>query len=135
MASIVGTWAVVEVDWGPAGHVVKAGPFTFNADGSWAYQYGGGRWVQVGGIVVWNFTNAAGLMYTASVNNDAMTGMMGYATANGLKGCFYALRVPVPAPFASMFAQQEGIGDVVTMPPSREVEAAPVHEDIAVGVK
>jgi M6 family metalloprotease-like protein len=135
MPSIAGTWAVVEVDWGPTGSVVKAGPFTFNADGSWSYQYGGGRWVQVGGMAAWNFTNAAGLIYTANVNNDAMSGVMGYAKANGIKGCFYALRVPVPAPFASMFAQQEGVGDVVTTAPLKEEKPAPVPEDVLVGAK
>jgi M6 family metalloprotease-like protein len=134
MASITGTWAVVEVDWGPTGSVVKASPFTFNSDGSWAYQFGGGRWVQVGGMATWNFTNAAGLIYTATVNNDAMSGIMGYATANGAKGCFYALRVPVPAPFASMFAQEKGVGDVVTTPQARETET-PVEEDVLAGVK
>ncbi len=135
MATIAGTWAAVEVDWGPSGSVVKASPFTFNADGTWSYQYGGGRWVQVGGLALWNFNNAPGLIYTANVNNDAMSGSMGYATANGAKGCFYALRVPIPAAFASMFAQKQGVGDVVTTPPPVEEVTPAVHEDVAVGVR
>lgn len=97
MTSVVGTWQVVGVDWGCKGTVVKAGPFTFNANGTWSYSFGGGRWVQVGGTVFWNFTNAAGLVYAANINANAMSGAMGYTTAGGQSGCFYALRSQPPA--------------------------------------
>jgi M6 family metalloprotease-like protein len=103
MASVVGTWPVVAVDWGAKGAVVKAGAFTFQADGTWSYAFGGGRWVQVDATVFWNFANAAGLVYTATVHADAMSGIMGYASAppNPGSGCFYALRAPSPAPAAT----------------------------------
>ena len=83
--------------------VLKAGAFTFNADGTWSYSFGGGRWVQVDSTVFWNFSNAAGLVYTATVHADAMSGIMGYASAppNPGSGCFYALRAPSPAPAAT----------------------------------
>jgi hypothetical protein len=103
MASVVGTWPVVAVDWGAKGAVVKAGAFTFQADGTWSYAFGGGRWVQVDATVFWNFSNAPGLVYTATVHADAMSGIMGYASAppNPGSGCFYALRAPSPAPAAT----------------------------------
>jgi M6 family metalloprotease-like protein len=97
MSSVVGTWAVIAVDWGCTGTVAKATPFTFNADGTWSYGFGGGRWLQVGGIVEWNFNNAAGLTYSANIGPNAMSGIMGYLTTGGLKGCFYALRSPSPS--------------------------------------
>jgi M6 family metalloprotease-like protein len=102
MASVVGTWPVVVVDWGADGAPVAAGSFTFNADGSWTYSFGGGRWIQVDSTVFWNFSNAAGLIYTATVNTDSMSGIMGYAVAGASpgKGCFYALRAPSPAALA-----------------------------------
>ena len=77
MASIVGTWNIVGVSWG-GGPVLKAGPFTFNANGTWTYAFGGGRWAQIGDMVFWNFTNAAGLVYTANTQAASMTGIMGY---------------------------------------------------------
>src|SRR5215207_198826 len=100
MASVVGTWPIVAVDWGCTGSVLKASAFTFNADGTWSYAFGGGRWVQVGATAFWNFNNAPGLVYTATVHADAMSGIMGYASAppNPGSGCFYALRAPSPAP-------------------------------------
>jgi M6 family metalloprotease-like protein len=103
MASVVGTWPVVAVDWGAKGSVVKAGPFTFKADGTWSYAFGGGRWIQVDSTAFWTFTNAPGLVYTATVHADAMSGVMGYASSppNPGSGCFYALRAPSPAPEAA----------------------------------
>ena len=53
----------------------------FNADGSWTYEFGGGRWIQVEGLVTWNFKNAAGLIYTANVTRNGLDGIMGYAVA------------------------------------------------------
>jgi hypothetical protein len=101
VAGIVGTWNVVGVSWG-GGPVLKAGPFTFNADGTWSYAFGGGRWLQVGDQVFWNFTNAAGLIYSANTHPASMTGIMGYPTPGGNSGSFYALRsAPPAAPDAS----------------------------------
>jgi M6 family metalloprotease-like protein len=138
MSSVVGTWAVVAVDWGCTGSVLKAGPFTFNADGSWTYSFGGGRWIQVGGIVAWNFTNAAGLIYAANISANAMSGIMGYATSGStLKGCFYALRSPSPAASAEIASAlasllgtaQESDSDAVVGP----AEGADSEGDAAVG--
>jgi hypothetical protein len=96
--SIVGTWNVVIVDWGCGGNPLHAYPFTFNADGTWTYQFGGGRWVQVEGMATWNFNNAPGLIYVASVTEEALSGIQGYASAppNPGTGCFYALRQAAP---------------------------------------
>ena len=98
MTSIVGTWNI-RVTWGSglgAGKILKAATSTFNADGSWTYWGGGGRWVQVGDLVFWNFTNYAGLLYSANTQFASMTGIMGWTQQGGLTGSFYALRVGVP---------------------------------------
>lgn len=99
MSSIVGTWSVM-VDWGNDGTPAAAYPFTFNNDGTWAYQFGGGRWYQVDGIAAWNFSNAPGLIYTATVTYDSVTGAMGYASAppNPGTGSFYMIRKTAAVP-------------------------------------
>lgn len=92
--SVVGTWTG-HVAWGCSGPPVSDGStiWTFKADGTWSYEFGGGRWIQVEGLVAWNFTNANGLIYTANVTRNALDGIMGYAIAGGLgTGCFYAVR-------------------------------------------
>src|SRR5215469_9805734 len=93
--SIVGTWNGF-VAWGDSSPPVSNAStvWTFNADGSWAYEFGGGRWFQVEGLVAWNFTNAAGLICTANVTRNGIDGVMGYATAGGSPGTgsFYAVR-------------------------------------------
>jgi hypothetical protein len=83
--SIVGTWNGF-VAWGDSGPPVSNATtvWTFNADGSWTYELGGGRWFQVEGLGVWNFTDGkepAGLVYTVTVTRNAIDGMMGYANA------------------------------------------------------
>jgi hypothetical protein len=88
--SVVGTWNSF-VDWGCDGGVVPASPFTFNANGTWTYQFGGGSWIQVEGLVIFNFTNAAGLVYAANVIRSAVAGSMGYITSQS-SGCFYLIR-------------------------------------------
>lgn len=92
--SVVGTWTGY-VAWGNAGPPVT-GPstiWTFNADGSWTYLFGGGRWIQVEGLVFWNFTGTAGLVYTGNVTRNAVVGIMGYAINPGaFSGAFYMTR-------------------------------------------
>jgi hypothetical protein len=76
--------------------------WTFKADGTLSYEFGGGRWIQVEGLVAWNFkadTNeppivADYLVYTANVTRNALDGIMGYpyAGASPGTGCFYAVR-------------------------------------------
>jgi hypothetical protein len=71
--------------------------WTFNANGSWTYEFGGGRWIQVEGLVAWNFTDnnePAGLIYTANVTRNGIDGIMGYANAGATPGTgsFYAVR-------------------------------------------
>jgi hypothetical protein len=93
--SIVGTWNGF-VTWGDAGPPVSNAStlWTFRADGSWTYEFGGGRWIQVEGLVTWNFTNAAGLIYAANVTRNGLDGIMGYAVAGPSPGTgsFYAVR-------------------------------------------
>jgi len=100
--SIVGTWSGF-VAWGDAGPPVSnsATLWTFNPDGSWSYEFGGGRWIQVEGLVAWNFVNnedpgdlAVGLIYTGNVTRNAIDGIMGYAVAGSSPGTgsFYAVR-------------------------------------------
>jgi hypothetical protein len=103
--SIVGKWTGF-VTWGDSGPPVSNGStvWTFNADGSWSYEFGGGRWIQVEGLVTWNFTNAAGLIYTANVTRNALDGIMGYAVAGSSPGTgsFYAVRDTVGAAAAAV---------------------------------
>jgi hypothetical protein len=96
--SIVGTWSGF-VAWGDSGPPVSDSStlWTFHADGSWTYEFGGGRWFQVEGLVAWNFTDndePAGLIYTANVTRNAIDGIMGYANAGSTPGtgAFYAVR-------------------------------------------
>ena len=60
---------------------MAANTFTINANGSWTYPFGGGQWIQVEGMCYLNFSNAAGLVYTANVHRDVLSGIMGYAVA------------------------------------------------------
>lgn len=122
--SIVGTWQA-SVDWGDSGSPVTTSSlvFTFKSDGSWTYAFGGGRWIQVEGLVAWNFTNAAGLIYTANVTRNALDGIMGYATAGSSPGtgAFYAVR---QQPAAAAAAAEEkaavpGDHDLATGPPQK----------------
>lgn len=101
---IVGIWAAVEVDWGCTGSAVTAPPFTFHPDGTWSYAHGGGRWLQVGETVVWDFANAPGLVFTGRAHASGMSGTMGYLTGNGPSGCFSAARKPSAAPPESLVA-------------------------------
>lgn len=100
--SIVGTWTGF-VAWGCSGPPVSnaATVWTFHADGTWSYEFGGGRWIQVEGLAAWNFSAdkeeplaQASLIYTANVTRNALDGIMGYPVSGPSPGtgCFYALR-------------------------------------------
>ena len=100
MSSMIGTWNLM-VDWGNDGAPVPAGPLTFNADGTWSYAFGGGRWIQVEGVAAWTFTNAPGLVYTGSITHNAVLGIMGYTSdpPNPGTGSFYLVsQAASPAP-------------------------------------
>lgn len=114
--SIVGTWTGY-VAWGCSGAPVSSSAtvWTFNADGSWSYEFGGGRWIQVEGLVAWNFTAdkseplaARYLIYTANVTRNALDGIMGYpvAEASPGTGCFYAVRQDPGAPGAAVVSSK-----------------------------
>jgi hypothetical protein len=126
--SVAGTWNSF-VDWGCAGPVVPASPFTFNNNGTWTYQFGGGSWIQVEGLVIFNFNNAPGLIYSANVSRDAVVGSMGYVSAQ-FSGCFYLIRQEVRAAEAQAEVR-EGV-DVALGPEGTPPE---VREgvDVAVG--
>ena len=96
-SSIVGTWDLF-VDWGCSGSPVHATQLTINANGSWTYPFGGGRWIQVEGMCFFNFSNAAGLVYAGNVTLNALVGIMGYAAAgsNPGAGCWWATRPGAP---------------------------------------
>jgi hypothetical protein len=97
MSSVVGTWTRIGIDWGNDGTIAYTGPFTFNADNTWTYSFGGGKWTQVGDMVFFTFDSAAGLVYVANINRNAMNGIMGYV-GTGSKGVWYGLRTQPPAP-------------------------------------
>jgi immune inhibitor A len=58
--SVVGGWHLT-VDWDDGDGPISAGTLHFDADGTWTYPLGGGRWVQVGGTIMWNCAHAPGL--------------------------------------------------------------------------
>jgi hypothetical protein len=122
-SSIVGTWNTF-VDWGDTGHAITAYPFTFNADGTWSYTFGGGRWVQQEGMAFLTFTNAAGLVYAANVTADTLAGIMGYASAppNPGAGAWWATRTGAPHALASERAEEssEAEQDVAVAPPATQ---------------
>jgi len=95
-SSIVGTWNTF-VDWNDTGNPILANPLTFNADGSWSYRFGGGRWVQMEGMYFFNFSNAAGLVYAANVTRDTVSGIMGYAVEGfSLSGVWWGTHPGAP---------------------------------------
>lgn len=115
--SVVGTWTGY-VAWGCSGPPVSDSStvWTFNADGTWTYEFGGGRWIQVEGLVAWNFSAdigepqaAASLIYTANVTRNALDGIMGYPVAGSSPGtgCFYAVRHEGAAPKAAVRAAHD----------------------------
>jgi hypothetical protein len=68
-----------------------------NLGGTWTNILGNsGRWYQVEDHVVWDFNNAAKLVYAANLVGSWMSGALGFTTAGGLKGCFGAHKVGVP---------------------------------------
>lgn len=136
--SIVGTWSVY-IDWGDSGSPVSNSNtvFTFKSDGSWTYAFGGGRWIQVEGLVAWNFTSAAGLLYTANVTRNAIDGIMGYAVAGSSPGTgsFYAVRqAAAAAAVAGTATAVPGDHDISKGPPKVAVPApAPGDHDFSKG--
>ena len=84
-SSIVGTWNTF-VDWGDTGSPIVANPLTFNSNGSWTYVFGGGRWIQMEGMFLFNFSNAPSLVYSANVTRDTLCGIMGYPVAGNSPG-------------------------------------------------
>lgn len=94
-SSVVGTWDLF-IDWGCDGSPVPEGlPLTFKADGTWRYDLGGGRWIQVEGMMFFGFDGTPGLIYTANVTLDAMVGIMGFLFGGPpgfSSGCWWATR-------------------------------------------
>ena len=96
MSNPVGTWTVT-TDFGCDGSIAGTFNQTFNADGTWTNTIGSnGRWFQVEGLIIWDFNNAAKLVYSANLAGSWMAGALGYTTQGGLKGCFGAHRAGVP---------------------------------------
>jgi len=96
MSNVAGTWTIT-TDFGCDGSIAGSINQTFNAYGTWTNTIGSnGRWYQVEGLVVWDFNNAAKLVYSANLAGSWMAGALGYTTQGGLRGCFGAHRAGVP---------------------------------------
>ncbi len=77
MSNVAGTWTVT-TDFGCDGSIAGSFNQTFNADGTWTNTIGSnGRWYQVEGLVVWDFNNAAKLVYAANLAGSWMSGSLG----------------------------------------------------------
>jgi hypothetical protein len=97
MSNVVGDWTLT-TDWGCDGSITGTFKQTFNADGTWSVSAPfphKGRWFQVEGLVVWNFTDVANLVYAANLSGSWMSGAQGYETSGGSKGCFGGHRAGV----------------------------------------
>jgi hypothetical protein len=117
-SSIVGIWNTF-VDWGSTGNPVFANPFTIDANGTWTYPFGGGRWIQMEGMAFFNFDNAAGLVYTANVTLDTLCGVMGYALSppNPGSGVWWGTRPGAPQLAAErVAAMEESVHDYLLAP-------------------
>src|SRR6516164_8337356 len=67
MSNVVGTWTIT-TDFGCDGSIAGTFSQTFIAEGTWTNAIGSnGRWYQVEGLVVWDFNNAAKLVYSANL--------------------------------------------------------------------
>jgi len=110
MANVVGTWTLT-TDFGCDGSITGSFTQTFNADGTWTSSpfVHNGRWYQVEGLVVWNFADVANLVYAANLAGSWMSGVQGFETAGGSKGCFGGHRAGVPGLMAEAAATAAGI--------------------------
>jgi hypothetical protein len=88
--SVVGSWQNY-VHWNNL-FVMKGEIFTFKADGTWTYTFGGGRWIQIEGMMFLNFDSTPKLVYAGNVTPDTIAGIMGILSANGSQGTFYMIR-------------------------------------------
>jgi hypothetical protein len=105
MASVVGTWTLT-TDFGCNGSITGSFTQTFNADGTFTTTpiVHNGRWYQVEGLVVWTFADIADLVYAANLAGSWMSGVQGYETAGGIKGCFGGHKAGVPGLIAEAAA-------------------------------
>jgi hypothetical protein len=107
MANVVGAWTLT-TDWGCDGSITGTFTQTFNADGTWSASTGNhGRWYQVEGMVAWTFLDTANLVYAANLSGSWMSGVQGYETAGGQKGCFGGRRAGIPSAKAEVAAKAE----------------------------
>jgi hypothetical protein len=96
MASAVGTWNLT-TDWGCDGSITGSFSQTFSANGTWSSTpfVHSGRWFQAEGLVIWTFANTPNLVYSANLSGSWMSGIQGYTTSGGIKGCFGGRRAGV----------------------------------------
>ena len=108
MASVVGTWTLT-TDFGCDGSITGSFTMTFNADGTWTSTpfVHNGRWYQVEGLVVWTAADIADLVYAGNLSGSWMSGVQGFETAGGSKGCFGGHRSGVPGLVAETAAAAE----------------------------
>ena len=111
MANAVGSW-VLTTDWGCDGSITGSFNQTFNADGTWTsvpFAHNG-RWFQTEGLITWTFNDVQNLVYAANLTGSWMSGIQGYETAGGTKGCFGGHRPELPAALEARKAAKK-IGD------------------------
>jgi hypothetical protein len=98
MANAVGTWNLT-TDWGCDGSITGSFNQTFKADGTWTSTpfVHNGRWFQSEGLIVWTFADTPNLVYSANLSGSWMSGIQGYETAGGAKGCFGGHKAGVPS--------------------------------------
>ena len=84
---VTGKWTL-HYDWNCDGSYSQV-DMTLNANGTFSLPPYTGKWVQVEGMILWQFDNSK-TSYGGNVAGNAMTGLM--STFAGLKGCWYAIK-------------------------------------------
>jgi hypothetical protein len=125
MASVVGTWTLT-TDFGCDGSITGSFTQTFNANGTWNSTpfVHNGRWYQVEGLVVWTFADVANLVYAANLAGSWMSGVQGFETAGGNKGCFGGHKAGVPGLIAEAAAAAAEIDPALGTPVSETAGTA-----------
>jgi hypothetical protein len=103
--AIPGSWTLF-YSWG-CGTSYGSTAWTFNANGTWSGGGYTGKWVQIEGMLLFNF-DAGATTYGANVAGNIVAGTM--TTFAGLTGCWYAKKSGVtPLTAAKQVADVAGV--------------------------
>ena len=87
---VVGKW-ILFYDWNCDGDYCQV-EITFNSNGTLSSPPAHGKWVQVEGMISWQYDNMT-TTYSGNIVGNAMVGLM--STFTGWNGCWYATKTVV----------------------------------------